>query len=111
MAVPQSVVAPSQGKWWNETEGKWIYTDLPKEFEALENVPEDDSDLLGEIEKEIDFRASTAGGTVKDPFYYDILEVEPKAEPAGIKRQYYVLARKYHPDKLDPDDTVSSNRA
>ncbi len=31
--------------------------------------------------------------------YYEVLEVSKDATPEQIKRQYYVLAKKYHPDK------------
>jgi curved DNA-binding protein CbpA len=36
--------------------------------------------------------------------FYDLLEVSPTATQAEIKKKYYVLAMKYHPDKCsDPD--------
>jgi DnaJ-domain-containing protein 1 len=109
-ATPEAMTAPTKGKWWDENTGKWVYTNLAEEAKSLEGVPNDDSDLLEEIEKDIDLRASTAGGTVKDPYYYDILQVDPKAEPSAIKRKYYVLARKYHPDKVDQDDIEAADK-
>ena len=51
--------------------------------------------------------SSSAAGTRKvvDTTLYEILEVSPDARPEDIRRQYYRLARKYHPDKNrdDPD--------
>ena len=41
---------------------------------------------------------------------YDVLEVDPKAEPSAIKRKYYIMARKYHPDKVGPDDTEAAEK-
>ena len=41
---------------------------------------------------------------------YDILEVDPKAEPGTIKRQYYKLARQYHPDKVGADNKEASDK-
>jgi len=32
-------------------------------------------------------------------FPFPRLQADPKAEPSAIKRNYYILARKYHPDK------------
>lgn len=86
-AQPEAMMAPSKGKWWDVNEGKWVYTDLKEEAEKMIDVPEDDSDLLGGIAEEIDMRASTAGGEVKDPYYYEVLEVDPKADPSAIKRK------------------------
>ena len=111
VATPESIAAPRQGKWWNEFEGRWIKTSLPQEeATVLKGVPEDDGDILGSIQKEIDqsttdlgggtTTAAAAGGeVVVDPFYYECLDVPSNAEPAAIKRKYYVLARQYHPDK------------
>ena len=86
-AQPEAMMAPSKGKWWDENQGKWVYTNLVDEAKTMVDVPEDDSDLLKEIEEEIDMRASTVGGEVKDSFYYDVLEVDPKADPSAIKRK------------------------
>ena len=38
------------------------------------------------------------------------MDVSPDAEPSKIKRQYYVLARKYHPDRVDKDDKESADK-
>lgn len=104
-AVPQSILAPSEGKWWNETQGKWVLTNMNSEKNHLQGVPDDDSDILGKVQEEIDasveLSAGGSSGDVKDMFYYNCLEVPANAEPAAIKRNYYLLARKYHPDKTD----------
>lgn len=34
-----------------------------------------------------------------DTRYYDVLGVAPDATPEQVKKAYYVLAMKYHPDK------------
>ena len=90
-AQPEAMMAPSKGKWWDNNEGKWVYTDLKKEEETMMDVPEDDSDLLKDIAEEIDMRASTAGGEVVDMYYYDVLEVDARAEPSAIKRKVRVV--------------------
>ena len=39
-----------------------------------------------------------------------MLEVDPKAEPSAIKRQYYKLARQYHPDKVGADNKEAADK-
>lgn len=110
-AVPQAVMAPRQGKWWNANQHEWVYTDLNK---MAGTIPDNDDDLLKGIEDELDAASRpTEGGddNVKDTYYYDVLEVDTKAEPSAIKRRYYVLARQYHPDKVsDPAERVEAEK-
>ncbi len=94
-------------------EGRWVYTDLPKDAETVKGVPDDDRDILGSLEDEIDQGSDKKVGgqvTVVDTYYYDILEVDPSVEPASIKRRYYILARQYHPDKVGSDDLEAAEK-
>jgi len=98
------------GKWWNEVEGRWVLTDLDHEAKLLSKIPSDDSDILGAAINELEakMKIKSSDGSVKETFYYDVLQVDPKADSSVIKRQYYILARQYHPDKcekIDPDAT------
>lgn len=101
-AVPASLSAPRKGKWWNEATSTWVYTDIQK----IE-VPDNDDDLLGGIENDLDNKTTTnmhiPSGQVTDNYYYEALGVEPSADGHKIKRQYYLMARKFHPDK-NPGD-------
>mmetsp|Transcript_12868 Transcript_12868/g.18904 ORF Transcript_12868/g.18904 Transcript_12868/m.18904 type:complete len:540 (-) Transcript_12868:1856-3475(-) len=112
--TPEAVTAPKEGKWWNEIDGAWIRTDLVEdEATYLKGVPDDDSDLLQDFEEKVEnsIKASLGGNkTVKDMTYYDALGVGADAEPSAIKRKYYVLARKYHPDKAGTDDKVAAEK-
>lgn len=104
-AVPASISAPKQGKWWNEASSSWVYTDLEKV-----DIPENDDDILGGIENDLDSTDLTPHaptGQVKDTYYYEALGVEPNADAHIIKRQYYLAARKYHPDKNPGDDEAA----
>ena len=104
-AVPAQISALKQGKWWNESTHEWVLTDLPKS-----EVPDSDDDLLKSIQDQLDAdgKPHSNPGNVKDTHYYDILDVDPKAEQSAIKRRYYVLARKYHPDRVGPEEKSSA---
>jgi hypothetical protein len=110
-AVPQSIAAPRQGKWWNERLGKWVLTDMNEEKVWIASFSnEEDADILGKVQQDLDASATAAGsGEVVDTFYYECLEVTSNAETGVIKRQYYLLARKYHPDK-NPGDTEAAEK-
>jgi len=110
-AVPQQIMAPRSGKWWNENEGRWILTNMDEEAKSLEGVPEDNSDILGDVQKKLDKEVEEGPkGEVLDMYYYEQLEVPADAEPAAIKRRYYLLARKYHPDKCGADDKEAAEK-
>lgn len=110
-ATPAAITQPRHGKWWSDVEGKWILTNLETEMLNLIDIPHDDDDILGDAKKDA---AATVTGTlatkVVDTSYYDALEIAPGAEPGAIKRQYYLLARKYHPDKVGKDDHVAAEK-
>lgn len=110
-AVPESVTAPQQGKWWNENEREWILTNMEEERKQLLDVPEDDADILKKVQDGIDASANTSDSKeVQDMYYYDCLEVPSNADQSLIKRRYYILARKYHPDKVGKDDTEAADK-
>jgi len=113
-ATPEAIIAPSQGKWWNEVEGKWILTNLHDENQKMLDIPEDDEDILGDAIKDANDTTKPPGtvtaSKVFDTAYYDALEIAPDAEPSKIKRQYYLLARKYHPDKVGKDDKEAADK-
>mmetsp|Transcript_6153 Transcript_6153/g.13504 ORF Transcript_6153/g.13504 Transcript_6153/m.13504 type:complete len:542 (+) Transcript_6153:108-1733(+) len=113
-AVPDSVMEPRRGKWWNDVEGKWILTHLDDESKSLIDVPEDDDDILREAKKDADDATKPpdelSASKVKDTSYYDALEIAPDADPSKIKRQYYLLARKYHPDKVGTEDKAAAEK-
>lgn len=113
MNTPEAITAPREGKWWSEMDGKWVRTDLVDGALLIKNIPEDDSDLLQDHEDKVEnsIKASLNGTkTVADMAYYDALGVGADADPSAIKRKYYIIARKYHPDKVGPDDKESAEK-
>lgn len=110
-ATPNAIMEPRRGKWWNDIEGKWILTNLDEERKAMANIPEDDDDILGEAKKEADKTPeAVTASKVADLSYYKALEVTPDADESKIKRQYYILARKYHPDRVGKDDKEAAEK-
>jgi DnaJ-domain-containing protein 1 len=106
-AQPTANKAKKEGKWWNENTHEWVLTNLKET-----SVPENDDDLLKKIVDDLDSSPGQSSLTVevKDTLYYDTLEVDPSADPSAIKRKYYLLARKYHPDKVGQDDKESAEK-
>ena len=77
------------------------------------DIPEDDDDILGDAKKDAEDGTKKPGMTaskVADTSYYDALDVAPDTEPSKIKRQYYILARKYHPDRVGKDDKEAADK-
>lgn len=113
IAAPQAAIAPRQGKWWNENERRWVMTKMEDEAKSIEGVPDDDYDIIGIIEDDLDSKASASlrsgKAKVKEMFYYDILQVSPTADDAIIRRRYYILAKQYHPDRC-PDNKAASEK-
>jgi hypothetical protein len=99
--TPAAVIAPRKGKWWNENEGKWIYTNLEEESNWLDVQSADNEDILGKVRSA--WTVSTEGqgdeAEVNDPYYYNILHVPISVDASTVKRQFYILARRYSPDR------------
>ena len=48
------------------------------------------------------------GRRQKKECYYDVIGVDPKATQSEIKKSFYNLARKWHPDKNQNDPNATS---
>jgi len=108
VAEPKAIMGPMSGKWWDETTGKWVETNLVSEAVNLSKLPDDDKDILGKAiaaaEGPTEVKDADLNKSVKETYYYDKLEVDPSADQKKIKRQYYILARQNHPDRVGPDN-------
>jgi molecular chaperone DnaJ len=65
----------------------------------------DEQEFSGKEKKEIDeneFLKSLQGKNISD--YYGILEIQKNASQSEIKKQFRILAKKWHPDKKDGPD-------
>jgi hypothetical protein len=100
-ATPAAVVNPSKGKWWNANEGRWVRTDLLDEERWIKTQPQYDEDILGSDAIPEDERPEQKedGRSVKDTYYYDLLGLDPSVDSQMVKRRYFIIARKYSPDR------------
>jgi curved DNA-binding protein len=102
-------VAPRQGKWWNDNEGAWVKTNLEHEQKWLSCQPPDNHDILGPIRAAFQSQISNDDDcpVVKDPYYYNLLQVPTSADDSLIARQYYAMARRYDPQRAGQSDEAA----
>jgi curved DNA-binding protein CbpA len=109
-ATPEAMANTRAGKRWDSRARRWVADDLRAEAEALGATT--DEEILDRARARAEARGArpgvqglfdeAAGGGGAGPAeteYYDVLECEPTSTAAEIRRKYYVLARKLHPDK------------
>jgi DnaJ-domain-containing protein 1 len=59
------------------------------------------ADSSGPSPEELEIRESVLSklASLESLSFYDLLEVDPTAEPPELKRAYFAMAKKYHPDR------------
>mmetsp|Transcript_19431 Transcript_19431/g.36737 ORF Transcript_19431/g.36737 Transcript_19431/m.36737 type:complete len:557 (+) Transcript_19431:180-1850(+) len=94
------------GKIWDPKTKEWVFFFLDQEVkettEALQKLQTDYQEKFGKKPPNATMTSSLDQADeppVKDRLYYDWLEVRTDAADGQIRKAYFKLARKYHPDK------------
>lgn len=125
--TPISIKERVKGKkMWDKNDRKWILYSLQDEANLILNETEDEyfarkkeksksskqkkEDEKGEPSANNNQPSKTqTNRKVKDTEFYDILQVKTNASAGEIKKGYYKMARKFHPDK-NQDDPLANEK-
>eukprot|EP00804_Cyclotella_cryptica_P025178 CCRYP_016977-RB/>CCRYP_016977-RB protein AED:0.06 eAED:0.06 QI:226/1/1/1/0.5/0.33/3/103/444 len=104
-STAESAVNKAQGKRWDATQNKWVVDKLDEEGEEIEKFSRDDDDILKAVKEEgAESNLATSTVKVKETEYYDVLGVPTDAPESKIKKQYYIKAREWHPDRNSSEE-------
>mmetsp|Transcript_5341 Transcript_5341/g.12874 ORF Transcript_5341/g.12874 Transcript_5341/m.12874 type:complete len:555 (+) Transcript_5341:59-1723(+) len=105
-ATPRAICMASRGWEYDRSTGRWgeptTYS-LPEEAAAV--LTEGASAAAGP-EQDASSRASSStrpNVSVVDTYYYDQLAVKPSASEREIRKAYFMLSKRWHPDKTDEE--------
>ncbi|SBT77435.1 DnaJ protein, putative [Plasmodium ovale] len=105
MNTPESITQRALGKIWDEEKREWydFYYNLDEEANKLLNEIDDHNINDTKYDKKNDnndeYYNKNGNIKVKNDEFYKILKVPIDASQNEIKRQYYKLAKEFHPDK------------
>lgn len=101
--TPESISRKASGKMWDDEKRIWydFYYNLDEEAKEVLNQSEEEKDTeTSQAQLNDDEHYNKNGNIkVKDDEFYKILQVPVNASQNEIKRQYYRMAKQYHPDK------------
>lgn len=104
-SAADTTINKAQGKRWDATQNKWVIDKLDEESKDVEKLPRDDGDILKGLKEESgESKLQESTVKVKDTSYYDVLGVTPDASESKIKKQYYIKAREWHPDRNQSEE-------
>lgn len=97
--TPEAIIESGKGKIWNHDKREWT------EWHVLALPDEEDTDTYngGAGRGGASGTSSGSRGEREEGDFYALLDVAPTATDDEIRKQYYLLARKWHPDKCPGD--------
>jgi hypothetical protein len=107
IATPESLVAPRIGKRWCVRTGRWVLENLATE----PTPPPNDDDILKPINSlsspyKLAAERKQGAGPPKEMCYYEILGVSYDVGDKALRRNYFVAARAYHPDRNKTEEAL-----
>ena len=117
--TPSAMAARARGERYDRTTREWVAEDLGREAIFLGETS--DEAIFERAVRRAEMRGArpgigglleeatgSSGDGARETEYYDALEVAPTATSGEIRRKYYLLARKMHPDKNPNDPTAKA---
>jgi len=103
----EAVKNTKQGMLWNPETRVWFYYYLDQDWEEVQKLEQANNRTTTNAKGTA--AASATERKVKDREFYDLLSISTNATQADIKKAYYKVARKCHPDK-NPNDPEAATK-